>query len=224
MTGSTVPAPIVRDVGHWSAHARMWRLKTARRGKHYQAVSCGARLEALEALAAKQASRSTNDSLMTFFCLPEKMRKEALALDPASLLSPKANEEARRFIEHFAEYLEFLGSSPELRARACVVAPVQVSRGIVRPFDEPDVVDGDTLVCCNLSEVPARIALRGEALAPGEREPVDSIALALDAGDCLICPRARMMGYLPDEDGEPTFWFECLVRNGSIGIPSGESR
>jgi len=216
MSGPNVPAPVVRDVSRWSAHARMWRLTTERRGEGYQAVSCGARLEALEARAAREASRSADGSVMTFFCLPETMKAEAFLLDPASLLSPGSNDGSRRFIEHFGEYLEFLGSSPDLRARACVVAPAQVSRGIVRPFDEPGVAEGDTLVCCNLSDVPARIALRGKPLVADEPEPAESIALSLDAGDCLICARAWMLGYLPDENGEPTFWFECLVRSDGL--------
>jgi hypothetical protein len=223
MNGSILLAPIVRDVGHWSAHARMWSLTTARFEDHYQAVSCGARLEGLEALAAGQPSRSTSDSMMTFFRLPEKMKAEALSLDPPSLFRPEENDEPYRFIERFAEYLEFLGWPSALRARACVVAPAQVSRRIVCPFDEPEVADGDTLVCCNLSEVPARIALRAAALVPGEGDPTDAIALSLDAGDCVVCTRSWMLGYLPDEQGEPTFWFEGLVKSRrSIAISSGE--
>lgn len=228
-TESTVPSPLVRDVGRWSAHARMWRLTTARRGDGYEAVSCGTQLLELEAIAVRRASRFTSESKMTFFCLPESMKVEAASLDPDSLLRPEAEGESRRFIEHFAEYLEFLGLSPVVRARACIVAPAAASRAIVRPFADPEAGDGDTVISCNLSEVVARVALREEPPRaqgaqgdrPIDRETGNAIAIALEMGDCLIGVRSSILGYVPDEQGEPTFWFESLVRNtrSSVRLP-----
>jgi hypothetical protein len=224
-----VPSPIVRDLGHWSAHARLWSLTTARQGEDHRAISYGARLEELEGVAAKKASRFASESAVTFFRLPEVMKEEAASLDPASLLRPEPEGESRRFIEHFAEYLEFLGLSPQLRARACIVASREVSHAIVGPFTEPEADDRDTIVCCNLSEIEARIALpwepaeggphggdaddEGGPEAEGGAERSDAIAISLDMGDCLIGTRRSILGYLPDEHGEPTFWFECVVRN-----------
>jgi hypothetical protein len=226
-----VPSPIVRDLGHWSAHARLWSLTTARQGEDHRAISYGARLEELEGVAAKKASRFASESAVTFFRLPEVMKEEAASLDPASLLRPEPEGESRRFIEHFAEYLEFLGLSPQLRARACIVAPSEVSHAIVCPFTEPDADDRDTIVCCNLSEIEARLALPREPppaeSGPNEgnlddkggqddeasQEESDAIAISLDLGDCLIGTRRSILGYLPDDNGEPTFWFECVVRN-----------
>lgn len=221
MNQSLLPAPMARDLGHWSSCARMWRLATERHGDSYQAVSCGTRLEDLEALAAKRACRSTDESTMTFFRLPDAMRAEAAALDPGLLLSPGGNDTARQFVERFAAYLEFLGLSLELRARACIVAPAGVSREIVRPFADPEAAEEDTVVCCNLSDVSARVAFRDAACVSGDAEtadaPIDSIALALEMGDCLVGLRRSILGYLPDEQGEPTFWFECLLRNKNSG-------
>jgi hypothetical protein len=225
-----VPSPIVRDLGHWSAHARLWSLTTARQGEDHRAISYGARLEELEGVAAKKASRFASESAVTFFRLPEVMKEEAASLDPASLLRPEPEGESRRFIEHFAEYLEFLGLSPQLRARACIVAPREVSHAIVGPFTEPEADDRDTIVCCNLSEIEARVALPWEPAeggphggdaddegGPGDeggpKRRSDAIAISLDMGDCLIGTRRSILGYLPDEHGEPTFWFECVVRN-----------
>jgi hypothetical protein len=224
-----VPSPIVRDLGHWSAHARLWSLTTARQGEDHRAISYGARLEELEGVAAKKASRFASESAVTFFRLPEVMKEEAASLDPASLLRPEPEGESRRFIEHFAEYLEFLGLSPQLRARACIVAPREVSHAIVGPFTEPEADDRDTIVCCNLSEIEARVALlwepaeggphggdaddEGGPEAEGGAERSDAIAISLDMGDCLIGTRRSILGYLPDDNGEPTFWFECVVRN-----------
>jgi hypothetical protein len=214
MTESTMPAPIVRDVAHWSARPRMWRFTTARRDGGYEAVSCGTRLPELERIAATRASRFTNESTMTFFRLPERLRDEAASVDPASLLHPEGSGESRRFIEHFAEYLEFLGLCPELSARACAVAPANVSRAIVPPFAGPGAGEGDTVVCCNLSEVAARLALAvGPPSAADDPEGANSIALSLELGDCLIGVRRSILGYIPDQQGEPTFWFECLLRN-----------
>jgi hypothetical protein len=209
-----VPSPIVRDLGHWSAHARLWSLTTARQGEDHRVISYGARLEELERVAAKKASRFASESAVTFFRLPDVMKAEAASLDPASLLRPEPEGESRRFIEHFAEYLEFLGLSPQLRVRACIVAPREVSHAIVSPFTEPDADDGDTVVCCNLSEIEARVALPWEPPpAEGDPEGSDAIAISLDMGDCLIGTRRSILGYVPDEQGEPTFWFECVVRN-----------
>jgi hypothetical protein len=213
MSESMVPSPLMRDVGQWSARARIWRLTTARQGELYEAISCGTRLEELEAVTAKRASRFTSESTMTFFCLPETLKAEAASLDPASLLSPEKEGQSRRFIEHFAEYLEFLGLSPQLQARACIVAPSEVSRAIVRPFAEPEAAEGDTVVCCNLSEIEAHVAIPwAPPPAAGGPEAAEAISVALDTGDCLIGTRRSMLGYLPDQHGEPTFWFECLVR------------
>jgi hypothetical protein len=214
MTEPSMPAPMFRDVAHWSARPRMWRFTAERRDDGYEAVSSGARLPELEALAAKNASRFTSEATMTFFRLPDRLKEEAASVDPASLLRPEGGGESRRFIEHFAEYLEFLGLSSELSARACAVAPLEVSRAIVPPFAEPPADGGDTLVCCNLSEVPARLALAaGPPPAAGEAGEANSIALSLELGDCLIGVRRSILGYIPDEQGEPTFWFECLLRN-----------
>ena len=221
MKYSSYPAPIARDVGHWSAHARMWHLTTTRQGDGHRAAEWGARLEQLESLAAARASR-TIESGMSFFRLPERLREEAAALDPGSLLTPQASAESRQFIGHIAEYLEFLGLSSELQARACIVAPAQMSPAIVPPFPEPVCGDRDAVICCNLSEVPARVALRTDpALSPdepGSDDPrTDSLAISLEMADCLIVPRASILGYVPDGQGEPTFWFECLIQN-SNGI------
>ncbi len=158
---------------------------------------------------------------MTFFRLPDAMRAEAASLDPGLLLKPGANDAARQFVERFAAYLEFLGLSLELRARACIVAPASVSREIVRPFADPEAAEEDTVVCCNLSDVSARVAIRDVAPASDDAEvagqATDSIALALEMGDCLVGLRRSILGYLPDEQGEPTFWFECLLRNKNSG-------
>jgi hypothetical protein len=45
----------------------------------------------------------------------------------------------------------------------------------------------------------------------------DPIALALEMGECLVGLRRSILGYIPDEQGEPTLWFECLLRNKSSG-------
>src|SRR5580692_6214222 len=167
MTEPSMPAPMFRDVAHWSARPRMWRFTAERRDDGYEAVSSGARLPELEALAAKNASRFTSEATMTFFRLPDRLKEEAASLDPASLLRPEPEGESRRFIEHFAEYLEFLGLSPQLRARACIVAPREVSHAIVGPFTDPEADDRDTIVCCNLSEIEARVALPWEPAEGG---------------------------------------------------------
>jgi hypothetical protein len=216
MTASMVPAPLARDLRHWSSCARMWRLETSHRGEGHRAVSRGARLEDLEALAAKSPRRSMDESAPTFFRLPDGIRDEAQSIDPGLLLHAGADPETHRFIERFAGYLEFLGLALEtkaMRARACIVAPAAVSSEIVRPFADPESRDDDTVVCCNLSETPARIALRGDP--PNSLS--DSIALALEMGECLVGLRRSILGYIPDEQGEPTFWFECLLRNKSSG-------
>jgi hypothetical protein len=229
MKDASLPAPLARDVGHWSAHARMWRLTTARESDGYRAAEWGGRLEQLESLAAARASRTIQEG-MTFFRLPGQLRMEATSLDPGSLLLPQKSVESLRFIEHFGEYLEFLGFSSELRARACIVAPAQMSRAIVVPFAEAGGGDGETVICCNLSEIPARVALRTDAetsidpqpggLAADDAAPrandeprANSIALSLEPADCLVAPRGSILGYVPDARGEPTFWFECLARN-----------
>jgi hypothetical protein len=216
VTASMVPAPLARDLRHWSSCARMWRLETSHRGEGHRAVSRGARLEDLEALAAKSPRRSMDESAPTFFRLPDGIRDEAQSIDPGLLLHAGADPETHRFIERFAGYLEFLGLALEtkaMRARACIVAPAAVSSEIVRPFADPESRDDDTVVCCNLSETPARIALRGDP--PNSLS--DSIALALEMGECLVGLRRSILGYIPDEQGEPTFWFECLLRNKSSG-------
>jgi len=243
MTASMVPAPLARDLRHWSSCARMWRLETSHRGEGHRAVSRGARLEDLEALAAKSPRRSMDESAPTFFRLPDGIRDEAQSIDPGLLLHAGADPETHRFIERFAGYLEFLGLALEtkaMRARACIVAPAAVSSEIVRPFADPESRDDDTVVCCNLSEVPARMALRGdpptpreagcaqagseagsearsEAMGPAADSMSDSIALALEMGECLVGLRRSILGYIPDEQGEPTLWFECLLRNKSSG-------
>jgi hypothetical protein len=194
----------------------MWRLQTSHRGEGHRAVSRGARLEDLEALAAKSPRRSMHESAPTFFRLPDGIRDEAHAIDPGLLLHAGADPETHRFIERFAGYLEFLGLALEtktMRARACIVAPAAVSSEIVRPFADPESREDDTVVCCNLSETPARMALRGDP--PDSMS--DSIALALEMGECLVGLRRSILGYIPDEQGEPTLWFECLLRNKSSG-------
>ena len=228
-----VPAPLARDLRHWSSCARMWRLETSHRGEGHRAVSRGARLEDLEALAAKSPRRSMDESAPTFFRLPDGIRDEAQSIDPGLLLHAGADPETRRFIERFAGYLEFLGLALEtkaMRARACIVAPAAVSSEIVRPFADPESREDDTVVCCNLSEAPARMALRGdpptptppeaagsETIGPAADSMSDSIALALEMGECLVGLRRSILGYIPDEQGEPTLWFECLLRNKSSG-------
>ena len=138
-----------------------------------------------------------------------------------------------------------------MRARACIVAPAEVSAEIVRPFGAPGHGEGkagggddDAIICCNLSEGPARVALRGsspdggspsttrpaesQGQSPPERTQAerteaasdsmtDSIALALEMGECLVALRRSILGYIPDEQGEPTLWFECLLQNKSSG-------
>jgi hypothetical protein len=226
VTASMVPAPLARDLRHWSSCARMWRLETSHRGEGHRAVSRGARLEDLEALAAKSPRRSMDESAPTFFRLPDGIRDEAQSIDPGLLLHAGADPETHRFIERFAGYLEFLGLALEtkaMRARACIVAPAAVSSEIVRPFADPESREDDTVVCCNLSEAPTRIALRGdppEALWPAADSMSDSIALALEMGECLVGLRCSILGYIPDEQGEPTLWFECLLRNKSSGARS----
>jgi hypothetical protein len=233
VNASIVPAPLARDLRHWSSCARIWRLETAARGGARPAVSCGARLEELEATAAKSARGSMDEPGPTFFRLPDGLRNDAQSIDPGMLLRAGADPETHRFIERFAGYLEFLGLALETRAmqaRACIVAPASVSGEIVRPFTNAPGDDGgrddDTLVCCNLSEGPARVALRGDGLPSptlAERpRPVadsmsDSIALALEMGECLVGLRRSILGYIPDEQGEPTLWFECLLRIKSSG-------
>jgi hypothetical protein len=223
VTASMVPAPLARDLRHWSSCARMWRLETSHRGEGHRAVSRGARLEDLEALAAKSPRRSMDQSAPTFFRLPDGIRDEAQSIDPGLLLHAGADPETHRFIERFAGYLEFLGLALEtksMRARACIVAPAAVSSEIVRPFADPESREDDTVVCCNLSEVPARMALRGdppETLGPAVDSMSDTIALALEMGECLVGLRRSILGYIPDEQGEPTLWFECLLRNKSSG-------
>jgi hypothetical protein len=100
-----------------------------------------------------------------------------------------------------------------------------------RAFADTESHEDDIVVCCNLSDGPARLALRGDAPTPtptpaaGEArkgdEPSggmsDSIALALEMGECLVALRRSILGYIPDEQGEPTLWFECLLRNKSSG-------
>jgi hypothetical protein len=174
------------------------------------------------------------ESAPTFFRLPDGMRDEAQLLDPGLLLRAGSDPETHRFIERFAEYLEFLGLALEtkaMRARACIVAPAAISTAIVRPFADTESHEDDIVVCCNLSDGPARLALRGDAPTPtptpaaGEArkgdEPSggmsDSIALALEMGECLVALRRSILGYIPDEQGEPTLWFECLLRNKSSG-------
>jgi hypothetical protein len=213
-----VPAPLARDLRHWSSCARMWRLETSHRGEGHRAVSRGARLDDLEALAAKSPRRSMDESAPTFFRLPDGIRDEAQSIDPGLLLHAGADPETHRFIERFAGYLEFLGLALEtktMRARACIVASAAVSSEIVRPFADPESREDDTVVCCNLSETPARMALRGDP--PAADSMSDSIALALEMGECLVGLRRSILGYIPDEQGEPTLWFECLLRNKSSG-------
>jgi hypothetical protein len=221
-----VVAPLVRDVGRWSARPRLWRITTATRGESQAAIGVGSRLPELESAAAKLASRSTTESRMSFFCLPDALKAEGASLDPASLLRPDGEDGSRRFVQHFAEYLEFLGLGPELSARACIVAAKEVSPALVRPFAERTDL-GDTVVCCNLSEVEACVALRARpteaagrdpARAEGERETDDAIAVSLEVGDGLIGLRSSILGYVPDERGEPTCWFEGLVLNGSARL------
>ena len=231
MTVSMVPAPLARDLRHWSSCARMWKLETSHRGEGHRAVSRGARLDDLEALAAKSPRRSMDESAPTFFRLPDGIRDEAQSIDPGLLLHAGADPETHRFIERFAGYLEFLGLALEtkaMRARACIVAPAAVSSEIVRPFADPESREDDTVVCCNLSETPARMAFRAdppqagseagsETMGPAADSMSDSIALALEMGECLVGLRCSILGYIPDEQGEPTLWFECLLRNKSPG-------
>jgi hypothetical protein len=235
---SLVPAPLARDLRHWSSCARMWRLETTARGMSRQAVAFGARLEDLEAVAARSPRASMDEPGPTFFRLPDGLRDEAVALDPGLLLRAGEDPETHRFVQRFAGYLEFLGLALDaraIRARACITAPSAVSSEIVRPFGEPGAEDAarddDTIVCCNLSESPARIALRQERqqrqepLPPTRAETPgsvadsmsDSIALALEMGECLVGLRRSILGYIPDEQGEPTLWFECLLRIKSSG-------
>jgi hypothetical protein len=214
----------------------MWRLETppsAGPSRPGAAVACGARLEDLEAQAAKSPRRSMDESALTFFRLPDGLRDEATALDPGLLLRAGSDPDTHRFIERFAGYLEFLGlplSARTMRARACIVAPAAVSSGIVDPFAGPESGDdgADAIVCCNLSDGPARVALRGGPPPPTrlpEGEPAreasdsvsDPIALALEMGECLVGLRRSILGYIPDAQGEPTLWFECLLRNKSSG-------
>jgi hypothetical protein len=244
-TNMPIPAPLARDLRHWSSCARIWRLEAAPGGATQPAATCGARLEDLEAQAAKSPRRSMQESAPTFFRLPDGMRDEARLLDPGLLLRAGSDPETHRFIERFAEYLEFLGvvlETKAMRARACIVAPASISTAIVRPFADTESHEDDVVVCCNLSDGPARLALRGDdaptptlaptaarASAAGERaagergtgEPSgrmsDSIALALEMGECLVALRRSTLGYIPDEQGEPTLWFECLLRNKSSG-------
>jgi len=235
-----IPAPLARDLRHWSSCARIWRLEAVPGGATQPAATCGPRLEALEAQAAKSPRQSMEESAPTFFRLPDGMRDEARLLDPGLLLRAGSDPETHRFIERFAEYLEFLGlalESKAMRARACIVAPAAISTAIVRPFADTDSHEDDVLVCCNLSDGPARLALRGDPRTPtltpaaGEHNAVvpdahadepsggmsDSIALALEMGECLVALRGSILGYIPDEQGEPTLWFECLLRNKSPG-------
>jgi hypothetical protein len=210
----------------------MWRLETTARGLSRQAVACGARLEDLEAVAAQSPRASMDESGPTFFRLPDGLRDEALAIDPGLLLRAGADPETQRFVQRFAGYLEFVGLALDaraIRARACITAPSAVSSEIVRPFAEAGAEDAarddDTVVCCNLSEGPARIALRQGPLTPTRPETPgsvadsmsDSIALALEMGECLVGLRRSILGYIPDEQGEPTLWFECLLRIKSSG-------
>jgi len=229
-----IPAPLARDLRHWSSCARIWRLEAVPGGATQPAATCGPRLEALEAQAAKSPRQSMEESAPTFFRLPDGMRDEARLLDPGLLLRAGSDPETHRFIERFAEYLEFLGLALEtkaMRARACIVAPAAVSTAIVGPFADTDSHEDDVVVCCNLSDGPARLALRGDAPTP-TRAPAnaeagrgdepsasmsDSIALALEMGECLVVLRRSILGYIPDEQGEPTLWFECLLRNKSPG-------
>jgi hypothetical protein len=226
-----LPAPLARDLRHWSSCARIWRLEKN---------ACGVRLGELEAQAARSPRAAMDEDAPTFFRLPDGLRDEALAIDPGLLLRAGADPETHRFIQRFAGYLEFLGlalDAKAMQARACIVAPASVSRELVRPFTGADgpvlpvagaaEVDGergerDVVICCNLSEAPARLALR----APGPPDPLaptrgdsmsDAIALALEMGECLVGLRRSILGYVPDEQGEPTLWFECLLRNKSSG-------
>jgi hypothetical protein len=232
-----LPAPLARDLRHWSSCARIWRLETnAAAGAaatggtgrpRAGVVSCGARLEELEAEAAKSPRPAMDDAGPTFFRLPDGLRDEALAIDPGLLLRAGADPETHRFIQRFAGYLEFLGLSLDtkaMQARACIVAPASVSGEIVAPFAGAGDGDSerDTVICCNLSEAPARLALREPASvdppAPTRGDSMsDAIALALEMGECLVGLRRSILGYLPDEQGEPTLWFECLLRNKSPG-------
>jgi hypothetical protein len=249
VSAPTVPAPLARDLRHWSSCARMWRLEAGQRGvvDGQAHPSRGARLEDLEALAAKSPRQSMDGSALTFFRLPDGVRDEAQSLDPGLLLRAGADPDTHRFIQRFAGYLEFLGlplATKAMRARACIVAPAAVSSGMVRPFAEPEsgVDESDVIVCCNLSDGPARLGLRGDPPSPTRLPPAqqprggtggasgasgpaeeasdsmsDPIALALEMGECLVGLRRSILGYIPDEQGEPTLWFECLLRNKSSG-------
>ena len=227
-----IPAPLARDLRHWSSCARIWRLEALPGAAAQSAAACGPRLEELEAQAARSPRRSMEESAPTFFRLPDGMRDEARLLDPGLLLRAGSDPETHRFIERFAEYLEFLGLALEtkaMRARACIVAPAAISTAIVGPFADTDSHEDDVVVCCNLSDGPARLALRGDAptRAPADGEAgkgdepsggmSDSIALALEMGECLVALRRSILGYIPDDQGEPTLWFECLLRNKSSG-------
>jgi len=213
MNEAMLPAPLARDVAQWSSCPRMWRLQTARTGEVLHVISCEARLEDLETHAAQRPCDFSGPIELTFFCLPVALTREARALDPASLFRREANNQSHRFLAHFGEYLEFLGLVPDARARACIVAPAAVSCEIVPPFDDPRTAGADTIVCCNLSEVNARIALRNQA-AVGNGENGDaSVALSLGMGECLVGLRQSILGYIPDQQGDPTLWFECLLRD-----------
>jgi hypothetical protein len=227
-----LPAPLARDLRHWSSRARIWRLETTATGsvaggRGAASVACGARLEDLEAQAAKSPRPAMDEAGPTFFRLPDGLRDEALAIDPGLLLRAGADPETHRFIQRFAGYLEFLGlalDTKAMQARACIVAPAKVSGALVAPFASDGEVEGerDAVICCNLSEAPARVALRASILpdlpAPTRGDSMsDAIALALEMGECLVGLRRSILGYVPDEQGEPTLWFECLLRNKSSG-------